>query len=69
MEFLTVAREIERLAYHLTYSKDNDLFYDTKGRPMIYDEQWKTETEILKELKVEEQEIFLNLLAHLCPGA
>lgn len=69
MEFITVAREIERLSYHLTYSKDNDLFYDTKGRPMIYNEQWNAETEMLKELKVEEQEIFLDLLAHLCPGA
>lgn len=69
MEFITVAREIERLSYHLTYSKDSDLFYDTKGRPMIYNEQWNAETEMLKELKVEEQEIFLDLLAHLCPGA
>lgn len=69
MEFITVAREIERLSYHLTYSKDNDLFYDTDGRPMFYREQWNEVTEILKELKTEEQDIFYDLLAHVCPGA
>lgn len=69
MEFITVAREIERLSFKLTYRRDEDLFYDTKGRPMIYKEQWNEETEMLKELNNEEQNWFLDLLAHLCPGA
>ena len=69
MEFITVAREIERLSFKLTYRRDEDLFYDTKGRPMIYKEQWNEETEMLKELNDEEQRWFLDLLAHLCPGA
>ena len=71
MEFITVAREIERLSFKLTYRRDEDLFYDTKGRPMhLYNkEQWNEETEMLKELNNEEQELFLDLLAHLCPGA
>ena len=69
MEFITVAREIERLSFKLTYRRDEDLFYDTKGRPMIYEEQWNEETEMLKELNDEEQRWFLDLLAHLCPGA
>ena len=69
MEFITVAREIERLSYKLTYRRDEDLFYDTKGRPMIYKEQWNEETEMLNELNNEEQRWFLDLLAHLCPGA
>lgn len=69
MEFITVAREIERLSFKLTYRRDEDLFYDTKGRPMIYKEQWNEETEMLKELNTEEQGWFLDLLAHLCPGA
>lgn len=69
MEFITVAREIERLSFKLTYRRDEDLFYDTKGRPMIYEEQWNEETEMLKELNNEEQRWFLDLLAHLCPGA
>ena len=69
MEFITVAREIERLSFKLTYRRDEDLFYDTKGRPMIYKEQWNEETEMLKELNNEEQRWFLDLLAHLCPGA
>ncbi len=69
MEFITVAREIERLSFKLTYRRDEDLFYDTKGRPMIYKEQWNEETEMLKELNDEEQGWFLDLLAHLCPGA
>ena len=69
MEFMTVAREIERLSFKLIYRRDEDLFYDTKGRPMIYKEQWNEETEMLKELNDEEQGWFLDLLAHLCPGA
>ena len=69
MEFITVAREIERLSFKLTYRRDEDFFYDTKGRPMIYKEQWNEETEMLKELNDEEQRWFLDLLAHLCPGA
>lgn len=71
MEFITVAREIERLSFKLTYRRDEDLFYDTKGRPMhLYNkEQWNEETEMLKELNNEEQKWFLDLLAHLCPGA
>ena len=69
MEFITVAREIERLSFKLIYRRDEDLFYDTKGRPMIYKEQWNEETEMLKELNDEEQGWFLDLLAHLCPGA
>ena len=71
MEFMTVARELERLSFKLTYRRDEDLFYDTKGRPMhLYNkEQWNEETEMLKELNNEEQIWFLDLLAHLCPGA
>ena len=71
MEFITVAREIERLSFKLTYRRDEDLFYDTKGRLMHLDnkEQWNEETEMLKELNDEEQGWFLDLLAHLCPGA
>lgn len=69
MEFIKVAREIERLSYHLTYDKNTDLFYDGKGRPMLYMEQWNEATDILKELKTEEQNLFCELLAHLCPGA
>ena len=71
MEFITVAREIERLSFKLTYRRDEDLFYDTKGRRMdvFNKEQWNEETEMLKELNDEEQRWFLDLLAHLCPGA
>ena len=71
MEFLKVAREIERLSFKLTYRRDEDLFYDTKGRVMNFwnKEQWNEETEMLKELNEEERGWFLDLLAHLCPGA
>ena len=71
MEFITVAREIERLSFKLTYRRDEDLFYDTKGQVMnvFNKEQWNEETEMLKELNDEEQGLFLDLLAHLCPGA
>lgn len=67
MEFLEVAREIGRLSFHFIYDRNDDLFYDTEGRPMIYEEQWNAETEILKELNTKEQDLFLFLLARLCP--
>ena len=67
MEFMKVARELERLSYHLTYDREYDLFYDTKGRPMVYKEQWNEETELLKELNKKEQDRFLFLLASVCP--
>ena len=71
MEFIKVAREIERLSFKLTYRRYEDFFYDTKGRRMdiCNNEQWNKETEMFKELNKEEQELFLDLLAHLCPGA
>lgn len=65
MEFLDVAKEIERLSFRLTFYQD--LFYDHEGRPMISQEQWDAETKILKELNSEEDGLFLDLLAHLCP--
>lgn len=65
MEFLDVAREIERLSYRLTYKED--LFYDINGKPIISQEQWDAETKILKELNYEEDYLFFDLLAHLCP--
>lgn len=67
MEFITVAKELGRLSFHFTYDRYDDLFYDIEGRPMIYDEQWNAETEMLKELNTEEQDLFLFLLARLCP--
>lgn len=67
MEFLTVAREIERLSYHLTYDRDEDFFYDINGTPMLYNEQWDELSEILRELTDKEREIFLYLLARSCP--
>jgi hypothetical protein len=67
MEFITVAREIERLSYLLTYNKEEDFFYDIKGTPMLYNEQWDELSEMLKELTIEEREMFLDLLAGVCP--
>lgn len=68
MEFITVAREIERLSYLLTYNKEEDFFYDINDTPMLYNEQWDELSEMLKELTIEEREMFLDLLAGVCPG-
>ena len=68
MEFIKVANEIQRLSYLFYYNKDSDLFYDLYHRPVIYEEQWNAESELYKSLSYEEKEMFLNLLAVLCPG-